>query len=215
MPDIRPPLQETVRTRKPMVTTHAARSRSPVTLLRAARAGDPDAIGRLLADHYAHVQRVVSHRVRASDVDEVAHDAVVRAFESIDQLRDPSRFRQWLTQIANHVAVDSLRRRYRHADVETLEEDVDLIDDGLERQAGTEFALPVLMRAIVRLKPPHATTLLLRGLEGFSYRRIAHEMRISLPCVKSYLYRARQSLREGWGRDVSAIRTLAAPPNLR
>jgi len=76
--------------------------------------------------------------------------------------------------------------------------------------ADAECCLPLLVEEIARLRPRHAAALLLRGLEGMTYREIAAELECSISCVKTYLHRARRRLRSRMARAAAESGTATA-----
>src|SRR6516225_1520615 len=64
-----------------------------------------------------HVRAVVAAVLRLGrdhpDVDDCTHEALRRALEGRDRLREGEPLRPWVTGIARHVALDALRARKR------------------------------------------------------------------------------------------------------
>ncbi|MBN0047100.1 sigma-70 family RNA polymerase sigma factor [Streptomyces actuosus] len=79
-------------------------------LVSAARAGDGQAREQLMADYLPLVYNVVGRALDGhADVDDVVQDTMFRAFDGLDGLREPSRFRSWLVAIA----MNQIRRRWK------------------------------------------------------------------------------------------------------
>src|SRR5215472_19011073 len=55
----------------------------------------------------------------AADAEDVAQEALLRAYRKFERLRDPSRFRAWLVRIVYRLALDRLRSRKRRERRET------------------------------------------------------------------------------------------------
>src|SRR2546426_11405623 len=56
----------------------------------------------------------------AADAEDVAQEALLRAYRGFDRLRDRSRFRAWLVRIAFRLALDRLRSAKRREQRDTL-----------------------------------------------------------------------------------------------
>ena len=94
-----------------------------VSLVERACAGSDAAYGSLMRHYWPGVYRVVLRMVRAEDVaQDVAQQAFIRGWESIERLREASRFRSWIYAIALNAARNELRKRARprHVDVDGL-----------------------------------------------------------------------------------------------
>src|SRR5262249_2378813 len=75
----------------------------------------------LLVDCGPLVFRVAHGVLRNSaDAEDVAQEAMLRAYLRFDRLRDPSRFRPWLVRIAFRLALDRARSHKRREQRETL-----------------------------------------------------------------------------------------------
>ncbi|MEY9857077.1 RNA polymerase sigma factor (sigma-70 family) [Catenulispora sp. GAS73] len=70
-------------------------------LVAEARAGDPAALDELIALYLPLVYNIVGRAVaRASDVDDIVQETMLRLVRGIRGLRDPSSFRSWLVAVA-------------------------------------------------------------------------------------------------------------------
>ncbi|OAR22197.1 RNA polymerase subunit sigma [Streptomyces sp. ERV7] len=85
-------------------------STSMPELVGAARTGDAQARERLVSDYLPLVYNVVGRAMDGhADVDDVVQETMFHALESLDGLREPSRFRSWLIAIA----MNQIRHRWR------------------------------------------------------------------------------------------------------
>ena len=82
-------------------------------LVRRAIAGDIPAFG-LLYDRTVRLVRAVAADAGPDAADDVTHDTFLRAYRTLNTLRDPSRFAPWLVGIARLVVFE--RRRARRLD---------------------------------------------------------------------------------------------------
>jgi RNA polymerase sigma-70 factor (ECF subfamily) len=133
-----------------------------------------------------------------ADAEDVAQEALLRAYRSFHRLRDRNRFRAWLVRIAFRLALDRLRSRNRREQRDTLwsqpehqppaatAEDLAVSN---ELQARLESALEELPEKL-RL------VLLLAAMEGHTIDEIASMLGISAGTVKSRIFYARRQLAE-------------------
>jgi RNA polymerase sigma factor (sigma-70 family) len=82
-------------------------------LVRQAIAGDVSAFG-VLYDRTVRLVRAVAADAGPDGADDVTHDTYLRAYQTLNTLRDPARFAPWLVGIARFVV--SERRRARRFD---------------------------------------------------------------------------------------------------
>lgn len=153
---------------------------------------------------------VLGRPVDDPDVEDCAHEALARALEGKDRLRDGEPLRPWVLGIARHVALDALRRakRDRRAAAPAGDEDdevgspVEVIADPTpgpeERAAGAERARRT-QEALAQLAGPQREALLAFHVEGQSYQEIARRLGIPLGTVATWIARGRRSLAEALG----------------
>jgi RNA polymerase sigma-70 factor, ECF subfamily len=135
------------------------------------------------------------------DAEDVLIEALLKAYCSIDQLRDSATFRAWLAQIARRVCWQ-LKEREALLPLMQMSE---LEDEGLELQdrsaAPEEMAAAAQMRQILRnavaeLSPETRAVYELRDLEERPGDEVAARLGISTASMKSRLHRARSMVRE-------------------
>jgi len=170
-----------------------------LSLVQKALKGETAAFGQLIRRYEEDIVSMLSRQVdHHYEVDDVFQDVVIRAFYSLQSLRNPERFRSWLMRVAFNTSVDWIRRKIVQKRMDPLLEearDASASIPGEPEEETTERCLPYLVDEIARLKPVYAAALLLRGLEGMGYKDIARHLGLSVPCVKMYLHRARLCLR--------------------
>jgi RNA polymerase sigma-70 factor, ECF subfamily len=167
-------------------------------LIARAQAGDIEAFGVLVERHRDVVLRVARRIVGPDEADDVAQDALLRAFHRLGSFRGDAPFRAWLLRIAHNTALNAVARK-RPEPVDHTEHEV--VDDGgeprrpadaLERAERAER----LERKLLGLSVAHRTVLVLRDVEGLSYEEIAELTDAPLGSVKGRLHRARAELAE-------------------
>jgi RNA polymerase sigma-70 factor, ECF subfamily len=129
----------------------------------------------------------------ASDADDVAQEAFVRAYQNIRKFSPGrARFSTWLFQIARNAAIDHLRKRSRRHE--------ELLDETTPAAASREVEANEIggriASAVAELAEDQRTAFVLAEYHGKSYAEIAEIMDCSEKSVESRLYRARQSLRK-------------------
>lgn len=185
----------------PVVGTLDLDRAGDATLTARAADGDVKAFTVLVRRH-GPVLRAYAIRVlgSATDSDDVVQDTFVTAWDQLPKLQNTSATKSWLIRIATRKALDRLRARRDHADVD--DHDVAAPDvDGPARQAESSERDIALQTALSALPEDQRRTWLLRELGGYSYAEIADELSIPASTVRGALARARKTLMtqmEGW-----------------
>ncbi len=166
-------------------------------LVLEARNGNQEAFRRLVERHmrraYAIAYRFMNDHHEA---EEIAQEAFVRAFESLDGFRAEAGFGTWLYRIITNLSLNRLkdgrRRRERSADMNLAatvsEETVFEASHNDDVRMHVERALhelPTLQRAVV----------ILRHLNGLSTREVSAILHCTEGTVKTHLFRGMEKMR--------------------
>ena len=139
------------------------------------------------------VARGVLHN--AADAEDVAQEALLRAYRRFDRLRDRSRFRAWLVRTTFRLALDqarSSRRREQRETVWAVETPKPTAED---MAASSEFGRR-LSQAMESLPEKFRLVLLLASMDGHTSEEIAKLLQVPVGTVKSRLHSARKQLAE-------------------
>lgn len=161
--------------------------------LVAAVESDLEAFGELIRRHqdfvYGAALRVVRNPVLAQDV---AQDALVRAYKALPDFRGQAAVRSWLYRIATNLALNAVQRRKEYP-ADELPESV--APGGPERDVVRNQMAAHLRAAIEELPEDLKQPLVLREYGGYSYQEIADELEVPLNTVRTRILRARRALR--------------------
>lgn len=124
----------------------------------------------------------------SSLADDLAQDAYIKAYLSLDSLTDGGRFDAWVTSIAYRVFIDSMRRRRYTSSVE--EACAAPADD----RADDAFRYQELYQALDRLSDSERASLLLYYMQGYDVREIAETLGMSESNVRQHMSRGRKHL---------------------
>jgi RNA polymerase sigma factor (sigma-70 family) len=192
-------------------------------LVEALRAGDDSAFEELYRRYHsrisAYVRRMVRDPARAEDL---AQDAFLSALRRMRATDAEIAFKPWIFEIARNAAIDHWRRSSRAEEVSVEADELRRSDVGrLVGAAGPDSALAAKERfehlrgAFDELSDVHTRILVMRELEGLSYREIAERLDLSRASVESALFRARRRLESEYadiseGRRCVAMRAVIA-----
>jgi RNA polymerase sigma-70 factor, ECF subfamily len=150
-------------------------------------------------------RRMCGHR---DDAEEVLQETLLKAYQSIKDLREPAALTAWVYRVAANACLH-MRRRGRHEPERELSLDEllpaqdsggvpdvpDWSDIPLDRLLQGELR-EKLEKAVVELPATYRVVLVLRDQEGFSTRETAEILGVGEPLVKVRLHRARLAMRK-------------------
>lgn len=174
-----------------------------VRLMRLVAQGDTSAFEEVIERHQALVAGTAARMLGSnSDVEDIAQQVFIRVWKSARRYVPRAKFTTWLLKITRNLVFNELRRAKRRAQVPLQSEpgaeeiplkdetnpapDASLLEDELQR---------AIEEAIMQLPESQRMALVLRRYEQLSYDEIAEVLDLSVPAVKSVLFRARTELR--------------------
>src|SRR5207247_2111047 len=178
------------------------------TLIRRVQNGDSDAFFDLVRPYERAVFLAALSLVRNdADAEDVAQEAILKAFKNLARFRQEAKFSTWLIQIAINEAKMRLRKDRRHL-YESLEEGP-RGDDGdympkdyadwreIPSEALEQKELRVaLTKALKSLPEKYRSVLVLRDVQQLSIAETSQALGISEANVKTRLSRARLQMRD-------------------
>ena len=179
-----------------------------VTLIRRVQNGDSDAFFELVRPYERAVFLAALSLVKNdADAEDVAQEAILKAFKNLARFRQEAKFSTWLIQIAINEAKMKLRKERRHL-YESIEE-ARLGDDGdytpqdfadwreIPSEALEQKELrTALTKALDSLSAKYRTVLILRDVQHLSITETAEALGLSEANVKTRLSRARLQMRD-------------------
>jgi RNA polymerase sigma-70 factor (ECF subfamily) len=145
----------------------------------------------------------------AADAEDVAQEALLRAYQNFERLRDRSRFRGWLVRISFRIALDRLRSVKRREQRDTLwsQPEHQPPAQTVEDMAASNQFQGHLDRALAELPEKLRFVLLLSALEGYTIEEIAAMVDVPVGTVKSRIFVARKKLAEKLRCHVNILKT--------
>ena len=192
-----------------MATAYSQKSDRDLVL--ACQRREPAAFEELVKRHQRTVYALLYQLAPEwQDTADLAQDVFIRVWRSINNLRNPSSFRSWLTQIVTNLFYDELRKRPRRVQTVSMDDTIDgdeMTADQATRDIADNSALPdetilshelsdAIREAMTKLPEQFRTAIVLREIEGLSYEEIAVLTKTEMGTVKSRIARARSKLQE-------------------
>jgi RNA polymerase sigma factor (sigma-70 family) len=187
-------------------------------LVAAVRAGDDRAFERLYQRYHRRIASYIYGMVKDyGRAEDIAQDVFMSALRRMRDTDRPIAFKPWIYEIAKNACIDQFRRSRRAEEVSyDADEGLGAADYGRLVQTGPtpdlavdqKLAIDHLRGAFGGLSETHHEILVMRELEGLSYREIGERLGMSRPSVESTLFRARRRLTEEYEELVTGERCL-------
>jgi len=166
-----------------------------IQLFRKAVRSDRDAFWQLIEPMggliYSIALGIMKDPERARDI---LHESYVKAFKTLNNLRDPLRLASWLHSMVTRLCYDVLRRdaREAHGRVEVMSHTQRVVP--IDKVLIKEEELGCLEDALSTLPEPFRVILSMKYMNQYSCQEIAGAIGIAVGTVKSRLYEARKLL---------------------
>jgi RNA polymerase sigma-70 factor (ECF subfamily) len=134
-----------------------------------------------------------------ADAEEVSQDVFMKIYHKLKDFGFRSAFKTWVYRVTVNTAINHYRKAIRQqkgkVDYESVADSLSAGDSPQEAaiQSDNEIQLNALLK---NLGPKLKACLILREIEGLSYREIAAALKIPVNTVRSRLKRGRQALLE-------------------
>ena len=175
-----------------------------VRLMRLIAGGDTTAFEQLIERHQTLVAGTVARMLGSnSDVEDIAQQVFIRVWKSAGRYVARAKFTTWLLKITRNLVFNEMRRAKRHphlpVQIDPEAEEMPLKDEAMATPDANLLQAELqaeIEKAIMLLPNTQRMALVLRRYEELSYEEIADVLDLSVPAVKSLLFRARTELRE-------------------
>ena len=175
--------------------------------------GDEEAFRELIEAHQSRIIGTVAKMLGDdTEAEDLAQQVFIRIWKSAPRYEPTAKFTTWLYTITRNLVFNELRRRRRHtaqsladipedrpglqvADTTCKSPDVTMIDAEMQE---------AIQAAIEALPETQRMALILRRYDDVSYEEMGEILGLSVPAVKSVLFRARTELREKLRRYLEA-----------
>ncbi|WP_317891700.1 sigma-70 family RNA polymerase sigma factor [Acidicapsa acidisoli] len=192
-------------------------------MIAAILAGDIQLYHELIRPYERSVYvMALSYMKNETDAEDVAQEAIVRAFRKLSSFRAESKFSTWLISITLNEARTRLRRQVlvRMESLDQLPDEGNGLSPALLRDwheipseaIERDEVRKLIQQAVDRLPDIYREVFLLRDVEELSINEAAEALKISIPSVKVRLHRAHLILQK---QLAPQLRTVNRTPKRR
>jgi RNA polymerase sigma-70 factor, ECF subfamily len=194
----------------------ASEQSEDLELIHRSQAGDTEAFGEIVTKYRGKIYTLLYGMVRnENDAWDLAQDGFLRAWRLIHKFEGRSSFYTWLYSLTVNLAIESLRRKRRCAEVELDDAIPCSLPSPRANYRRTEIRQHI-NAALSQLSPEHRVVIVLKEIEGLQYQQIAKTLNLSIGTVMSRLFNGRKKLqsllRPIYNQNYGSQRTRVARP---
>ena len=175
-------------------------------LIERVKAGDTDAL-KTVYEAYSQRMRNACIRITQEDedtVDDLVQESFIRAYYSLEKLKDASKFGEWVVAITKNVSLRYLERK-RKIQVLPFSEIGDGFDVESSYTSDSKLEEKELFELIDKLPSGYRNVFRMAVVDGFSHKEIAEKLGIEPHSSSSQLTRAKVLLRNMINRRMLAV----------
>ena len=181
---------------------------SDLKLVERVQRGERAAFDILVLRYQHKVLKLIMRYVHdASEAEDIAQEAFVKAFRALPSFRGDSAFYTWLYRIATNLAVNQARdskheRAARNVYLDVPDEETGAMPEVADETPSVEARLlqtermAAIRQHVMALPERQRIAVLMHKYQGMDYRQIGEVLKLSESATKSLLFRAYQTLRE-------------------
>ena len=177
-----------------------------IRLMERIKTGDMDAFRDLVETHQKRVIGTIARMLNdETEAEDIAQQVFIRVWKGAARWEPTAKFTTWLYTILRNLVFNEFRRRTRHR-TDSLDAAIDdeehpkQFADGNVKTPDTALLdtemQDAIERAIAELPEAPRMAIIMRRYQDVSYEEIGEVLDITVPAVKSLLFRARTELRE-------------------
>ena len=177
-----------------------------IRLMERIKAGDMDAFRELVETHQKRVIGTIARMLNdETEAEDLAQQVFIRVWKNAARWEPTAKFTTWVYTILRNLVFNECRRRTRHR-THSLDAAID-DEDHPQQFADGNIKTPdtalldaemqdAIERAIQELPEAPRMAIIMRRYQDVSYEEIGGVLDLTVPAVKSLLFRARTELRE-------------------
>ncbi len=166
-------------------------------LIEKAKKGDQQALDEILLKEQKYIFNLMFQLTGdRAHADDLAQEAIIKAFRKLDDFRFEASFHTWVSKIAINLFLEKIRRKPPHLSI-CLEKIKVPSAEGNPEQIVIKREIQWCIAHILQQHVPrkYRIVLILRDLQNFNYKEISEILGWSISKTKTRLHRARQIFR--------------------
>lgn len=158
--------------------------------------GDDNSFAKIIDDYYDGLTLYLNSYVcNLNTAEELAEDTFVKLVTKKPRFAEKSSFKTWLYSIGRNLAIDYIRRTYKHNATTDDISEVIYEDEEIEQKYFMKERKITVHRAMRKLKAEYRQVIWLAYFENLSMNEISNVMKKSVNSVEHLMRRAKLSLK--------------------
>lgn len=174
-----------------------------------------EAVRRVIDEQRHRVFTLAYYSLGArEDAEDVTQEVLIRFWKNADRV-DPQRVEAWMVRTTMNACIDFIRKRNGRREAGSSEATDGVLnalasgEDEPVVAAESAEAAAMLRKEIARLDEPYRSLVILREVQGLSYREISDSLQMPSSQVRVYLHRGRRKLADRLAARRDAVSTAA------
>ncbi|MCM8787467.1 MAG: RNA polymerase sigma factor [Candidatus Omnitrophica bacterium] len=166
-------------------------------LIKKASQGDLEAFETLYKLNIDFVYRVSFSILRTHfDAQDVTCEVFLKIYRNLKSFKFRSSFKTWLYRITLNTAINAYKKLKKTKNLIAYEDKIKTKDvaEGLNNNLEKTDAKNILNLLLDKLSRKEKMCIILKELEGLSYKEISQALNININTVRTHLHRAREKL---------------------
>ena len=165
------------------------------TLIERFLSGDEEGFEMLVKKYQTQVVNIVySLSGVTSYADDIAQEVFIKVYKALSSFRKKAKFATWLYRITVNTTYNYIKKERRYLPSGYIQE-TDVVKQRPLRELEIREKEELISKALKRLPFNFRTVIVLKEIEGLSYKEIAKTMGCRIGTVESRLFRARGMLK--------------------
>lgn len=156
--------------------------------------GDTNAFGSIIDKYQKKIFNLSLRMLNDyDDAKDITQSVFIKAYEKLKLYNPKYKFFSWLYRMAVNESLNMIKQKKR---IDSLQRAKGLEDNSTEEMFENHEFNIYFQRALQNLKPEYRTVIILKHLNGLSYKEISEITDVPEKTVKSRLFSARRLLKE-------------------
>lgn len=165
-----------------------------LALITRFKAGEMEAFEMLVKKYHNQIINTIFPLVgNVHDAEDITQEVFFKIYHRLDSFRAQAKFSSWLYRVSMNSAYDFLRKQ-KHKTISL--ENIDYADISDGKKPENIFTKDLVQDALNKIPFEFRTVIVLKEIDGLSYREIAEILKIRIGTVESRIYRARSMLKK-------------------
>lgn len=164
---------------------------SDTEIIKQTKNGSIEAFEKLVVSYQQYIFKIAYGFLgNQRDAEDVVQDTFLTVYHQIKGLRNEAAFPSWLGKIATNFSLKKLSQNRKVSSFDSLEDNLIEVMSGEEHYLINETK-DIVHQGLLKLPLAYRSAIVLRDIQGYSYKEIADILEVPLGTVKSRINQGR------------------------